>query len=141
MWMSVARLRSRHCFLGGTGGPLHFLMLLNEAIDQRGELFAGPGQFECLVLCVPVKLEARGQRGYPDLAHGRVGRNNELARGVIEDNVENAILLFNLEARVLFFFALKEIPFRWAERPLCSRAKLQFVHQAPSVKSRRRLSR
>jgi hypothetical protein len=74
---------------------------VDEAIDEGRELFAGAGKDEALAR-VPVEFEAGGEGGDPDLADRRVRRDNELGGRVVEYDVQDAVLLFDFEAAVLF---------------------------------------
>ena len=91
-------------------------MLADEAIDEGGEGFAGAGQDELLELGIPVEFEAGGERGDPDLAYRRVGRDDEAGSRIFEEDVEHATLFLDLETRLLAFLACKEMPLEVAER-------------------------
>ena len=81
-------------------------MLLEEALGERLERLAGFGEDEGPGFGAPLELEAGGAGGDPDLADGGVGGEDELGRAVFEEDVEDAILLFGLEAA--FFFGTDE---------------------------------
>ena len=91
-------------------------MLADEAIDEGAESFAGAGQDEFLELGIPVEFEAGGERGDPDLAHRRIGCDDEAGRWILEENVEHAALFLDFEACLLAFLACEEMPLEVAER-------------------------
>lgn len=124
-------------------GPLCFnevfelsgYVLADEPVDERDEGLAGARKNELLHLLVPIELEARGQRGDPDLPDRRVGRDDKLAARILEDNVEHAGLLLDLEAGLGLFFALDQVPLQLVECGLGRAPELQFILHGPSVAS------
>jgi len=84
-------------------------VLCDQAVDKWGESLACARQNEGCGRGVPVKFEAGGERGDPDLAYGRIGRDDELARRLFEEDIEHAILLLDFEAGIVLFFALDEV--------------------------------
>ena len=92
------------------------MMLADEAIDEGGESFAGAGQDKFLERGIPVEFEAGGERGDPDLANWRVGRDDEAGRGIFEEDIQHAALFLDFETCLLAFLACDEVPLEIAER-------------------------
>jgi len=92
------------------------LVFVNEAVDEWDERFACTGKGECTGGCIPIKLEACGERGDPNLAYRSVGCYDELAGWLLENNVQSAALLFDLKAGFLFFFAGNQVFFERIQR-------------------------
>jgi hypothetical protein len=76
-------------------------LLLQQPLGEQAEVFAGLGQSEGLLFFGPVELEAGGQGRDPDLPDGRVRGEDELAGVVLEDDVEDAVLLFGFEGNLV----------------------------------------
>ena len=91
-------------------------MLADEAIDESAEGFAGAGQNEFFERGIPVEFEAGGERGDPDLAYRRVGRDDKAGSGIFEEDVEHAALFLDFETRLLAFLAGEEMSLEVAER-------------------------
>jgi hypothetical protein len=88
------------CSLGeGDGGV--FEVLAEEALSKGFEVFSGFGEGEGAGGFGPVELVAGGLRGDPDLTDGGVGSDDELAGAVLEDDVHDAVVVFELEARIV----------------------------------------
>ena len=67
------------------------------------EVFAGFGEGEGAGGFGPVEFEAGGLGGDPDLADGSVGGNDEFGGAVFEDDVHDAVVVFELEGAVVVF--------------------------------------
>jgi len=92
------------------------MMFADEAIDEDAESLSGAGQDELLERGIPVEFEAGGERGDPDLAYRRVGRDDEAGSRIFEEDVEHATLFLNFEPCLLAFLAREEMPLEVAER-------------------------
>ncbi len=92
------------------------MMLADEAIDKDAESLAGARQNELLELGIPVEFEAGGERGNPDLAYRRVGRDDETGRGILEEDIQHAALFLDFETGLLAFFTCDEVPLEVAKR-------------------------
>src|SRR5271157_4022420 len=77
-------------------------LLVNQTRDQLLERLPRLGQNEVVLLVRPVELEAGGQRRDPDLAHGSVGRDDELRGRLVEADVNRARTIFHLEVSPTF---------------------------------------
>jgi hypothetical protein len=76
-------------------------VLAEQALDEDLEVFAGFAESKGVDGFGPVELEAGGLGGDPDLANGGVGRDDELAGAVFEDDVHDAVVVFELEGAVV----------------------------------------
>lgn len=94
---------------------LALLVFFDEAVEERDQLFAGAGKNEGAGGCVPVELEACREGRDPDLADGRVGRDDEFCRWFFEDDIQDTALLFDFESCFVFFFAGDEVLFECVE--------------------------
>lgn len=90
-------------------------MFANEAIDEGDECLARAGQDEFFHPRIPVEFEARGQRGDPDLAQRRIGCDDEWGAGIIEEDVQDAVLLFHFECGVVVFLTHDEMTLQTIE--------------------------
>jgi len=108
-------------------------MLADEAIDKSGESFAGARQDELFELGIPIEFEAGGERGDPDLAHRRVGRDDETGSGILEEDVQNTALFLDFETCLLGFLACVEMPLEVAERRFCRAPEVLLVWHGHSV--------
>lgn len=77
-------------------------VLLDEPLRERLQVFAGARQDEGLSFVGPAELEAGGQGRNPDLADGSVGSEDKFGRWCIEEDVQNAILLFGFKVALFF---------------------------------------
>ena len=109
----------------------------DQAVYQRDERLAAAGQNEGLFQLVPVQLEACGEGGDPDLPHGRVGRDHELAFRLLKNHVEHAVLLLDLETGIVVFFKDIQMLFERFQGTLGQTAKLRFIQHGLSVASPR----
>src|SRR5580698_10481900 len=73
-------------------------MLADEPVYECDQRLASLGENERLHLLVPVELEAGGERGNPELAHRRVGRDDEFGGRLLKEHIEHAVLLLRFEA-------------------------------------------
>lgn len=103
------------------------LVFADEAINQRDEFFAGSGKDEGGGGGVPIEFETCGESGDPYLANRRIGRDDEFAGRLFENDVQNTILFLDLEAGLVFFFADNEMFFQRFQSALSRTAKLHFV--------------
>jgi hypothetical protein len=79
----------------GDGGVVE--LLLEEPLDERLEGFSGFGEGEGLRRFGPVELVTGGLGGDPDLADGGIGGDDELAGPIFEEDVHDAVVVFELE--------------------------------------------
>ncbi len=77
-------------------------MFAEEPLGESDEGFAGFREDEAAALLGPIQFEAGGLGGDPDLPDGRIGSEDEFAGAVFEEDIEDAVLLFGLEATCLF---------------------------------------
>jgi len=77
-------------------------VLLEETLYELEEVLAGFGENEAVARVGPVEFEAGGLGGDPYLAYRRIGCEDEFTGAVFEEDVEDAVLLFRLEASCLF---------------------------------------
>jgi len=73
-------------------------MFAQQALDELHQRLTRLGEHERARCFIPIQFEAGGLRGYPYLADGRVGRNHELARPILEQYVHYAVVVLELEA-------------------------------------------
>ena len=74
-------------------------MLGNDAAHDGVEIFAGFFMDEGVARFVPPELEAGGERGDPDFADGRVGRDHEFGiLRFLKNNFELPAFAFDIEA-------------------------------------------
>jgi len=92
------------------------MMLADEAIDEDAESLPRAGQDKFLEPGIPVEFEAGSERGDPDLANRRVGRDDEAGSGILEEYIEHAALLLDLETCLFALLARDEMPLEVAER-------------------------
>jgi hypothetical protein len=85
----------------GEGDAGVFEVLAEKALDEGLEVLSGFGEGEGAGGFGPVELVAGGLRGDPDLTDGGVGGDDELAGAVLEDDVHDAVVVFELEACVV----------------------------------------
>jgi hypothetical protein len=76
-------------------------VLAEQTLSERFEVFAGFGECEGVGWFGPVKLVAGGLGRDPDLANGSVGSDDELAGAVLEDDVHDTVVVFELEGAVV----------------------------------------
>ena len=74
-------------------------MFAEEALGEGFEVFACLREDECMGGFGPIELEAGGLSGYPDLADGGVGCDDEFGRTVFEDDIHDAVVVFELEGQ------------------------------------------
>jgi hypothetical protein len=74
-----------------------------EALGEGLEVFTGLGEGEGVGGLGPVELVAGGLSGDPDLADGGVGSDDEFGRAVFEDDVHDAVVVFELKGAVVVF--------------------------------------
>lgn len=68
-----------------------------KPLCEGREIFACLWKSECMGCLRPLKLEAGGESGDPDLAHGSIWREDKLAGAIFKEDIENTIFLFSLE--------------------------------------------
>jgi len=68
-----------------------------ESLGEGFESFGGLGEGEGFGDFIPVELVAGGLGGDPDLADGSVGRDDEFAGAVLEDDVHDTVVVFEFE--------------------------------------------
>ena len=78
-------------------------MLTQEALEEWDQRFAGLRQDKVASGFGPVELVAGGLGGDPDLADWSVGRDDELAGAILEDDVHNAVIVFEFEVAGVVF--------------------------------------
>lgn len=111
-------------------GLLACELLLDEALDEGLERRSVFGQEKVVGFAGPVQFEAGGEGGDPNLADGRVGSDDEFGPGVFKEDVEDAVLLFDIESAVLF--GNEEGLFEGFESAVRVIAKLSFIeHTGP----------
>jgi hypothetical protein len=74
-----------------------------EALGEGLQVFSGFGEDEGTRSLGPLKLEAGGGGGDPELADGSIWREDEFAGAVFEDDVEDAVVLFGFEGFGVLF--------------------------------------
>ena len=112
------------------------MMFADEGIDEDAESLSGAGQDELLERGIPVEFEAGGERGDPDLAHRRVGRDDEPGGGILKENIQHSALLLDLETCLLVFLAREEMPLEVFERRFRRATELLLVLHGDSVARR-----
>ena len=122
------------CFDGGFG--LAGEVVFDESVDERSELLVGAGEHEGFGLLVPIEFEAGGESGDPYLADGGVGGDDELALGLIEEDVQDAVLLFDFKAGVICFFAGEEMLLEGFKSGFGEGAEFEFIELGASVARR-----
>jgi hypothetical protein len=110
-------------------------MLLDEAVDQGYQMFSGAGQDEGGGGLIAVELEAGGERRYPDLAHGRVRRDDKLSWRIVEDHVQQAALSFHFKTGVLILFKKNQVVQEAIESIIGQLSKFEFVDHGISLPS------
>ena len=85
----------------GDGGVVE--VFAEEALGEGFEVFAGFGEGEGVGGFGPVEFEAGGLGGDPDLADRSVGGDDEFGGAVFEDDVHDAVVVFELEGAVVVF--------------------------------------
>src|SRR5580704_12865775 len=83
----------------GDGGVVE--VVAEKALGERLEVFTGFGEGEGVGCLGPVEFEAGGLGGDPDLADGGVGGDDEFGGAVFEDDVHDAVVVFELEGAVV----------------------------------------
>ena len=68
-----------------------------QTLGEGFEVFASFGEGEGVGGVGPLELEAGGDGGDPDLADGGVGGNDKLGGAVLEDDIHDAVVVFELE--------------------------------------------
>ena len=111
-------------------------MLAKQALDEGLEIFAGLGKGEGAGGFGPVELIAGGEGGDPDLADGSVGRDDELAGAVPEDDVHDAVVVLELEGTVGIVFGGDEGLLEGFEGVVGVAAEGGFVEHEVSVSQR-----
>lgn len=111
------------------------MILADEAVDEGDHGLAGARQDELFPLRIEIELEAGGERGDPDLAHGRIGRDDESGARVFEKDIQDTALFFDLEAGLLVFLARDEMALEAVEGRFGGAAKLLLALHGPSVAS------
>jgi hypothetical protein len=86
------------CLRERDGGVVE--LFAKKALDEGLEVFAGFGKREGLRGVGPFQLIAGSLGGDPDLADGGVGRDDEFAGAILEDDVHDAVVVFILEGAV-----------------------------------------
>jgi len=76
-------------------------VLAEEALDEGFEVFSGFCERECAGGFGPVQFKACGLSRDPYLADGSVRCDDEFAGSVLEDDVHDAVVVFELEACVV----------------------------------------
>ena len=100
-------------------------MLLDDPVHHCRQRFAGFGEHKILSRLRPVQLEAGGKRRNPYLAWRRVGGNHKLARRLIKQNIEHAILFFHFKAAL--FLRLDEALLEGLHRGIAVAAECSLV--------------
>jgi hypothetical protein len=77
-------------------------MLVNEPHHKRLDRLACFLEDELCSGFIPIELEGSGQGRDPDLANGSVRRDHEFARGILENDIEDTVVLLNLETTLRF---------------------------------------
>ena len=70
-----------------------------------------------------------------DLAHRRIGRDDEPGSRFLEENVQDSALFLDLEVRLLVFLARNQMPLQPVERRFGRAPELLFILHGPSVAS------
>src|SRR5271163_3682006 len=83
----------------GDGGVVE--VLAEQALGEGFEIFSGLGECEGVGGFGPLEFVAGGLSGDPDLTDRSVGGDDELAGAVLEDDVHDAVVVFELEACVV----------------------------------------
>ena len=83
----------------GDGGVAE--VFAEEALDKGLEALAGLGKSEGAGGLGPVEFEARGLSGDPNLADRSVGGDDELAGAILEDDVHDTVVVFELEGAIV----------------------------------------
>jgi hypothetical protein len=109
-------------------------MLLQEPLREGLQVFAGPGKDEGVGGLGPFKFEAGGLGGDPDLPDGCVWRQDKLAGSVLEDDVHDAIVVFELEGGFVgLLFGCDERLLQGFEREVGLAAEGGFVDHEASL--------
>jgi hypothetical protein len=83
----------------GDGGVVE--VFAKETLGEGLEVFASFGESESVGCVGPVEFVAGGLGRDPDLTNGGVGSDNELAGAVLEDDVHDTVVVFELEGAVV----------------------------------------
>jgi hypothetical protein len=77
-------------------------VIAEQALGEGFEVLAGFGESEGGGGFGPIEFVAGGLRGDPDLTDGSVGGDDELAGTVLEEDVHDAVVVFEFEAGIVF---------------------------------------
>jgi hypothetical protein len=76
-------------------------VLAEETLGEGFEVFARFGEGEGVGWFGPVEFVAGGLGGDPDLSNGSVGSDDEFAGAVLENDVHDTVVVFELEGTVV----------------------------------------
>jgi len=111
-------------------------MFAQQTLGEDLQVLTGPGKDEGAGFFRPVQFKTCGECGDPDLTDRSIGREDELAAVVFEENVEDAIFLFGFEGNfvgVALFLGADEGLFEGLEGAVGLVPESCFVDHGDSV--------
>ena len=137
--IAVAHKTPKHNGAAGSGAsrdlPKHDRIAAKMLVDKsRHKRFEGervPGIKEIAALLRPIKFEAGGEGGNPDLPHGSVGSDYKLGWRIFKNNIERAVLLFCF--KVAGLLGIYQALFERFNCLIRVAAKSKFIEHASSL--------
>src|ERR1700677_2183024 len=100
-------------------------MFLDDSLDHRRQCFSSLGEHKVPCRVGPVELEAGGKRGNPYLAGRSIRSDHKLARRLLKQDVEHAILFFYFKTAL--FLGLDEALLEGIHRGIAVAAECSLV--------------